>query len=315
MTVRCPECERRYRIDSEMLKKPALRFRCTGCGHIFQVRRPDEPSKIYVPHEDDAPSLDIPLGQEEDFKKIARLLDDIDSGRDESSSEPDEQPAPSGEPSEDPPKPSSVRQERNIPPAKRRNTRLSGLTVVLFLCLFIALAALFLWQSSPVRTAITSGFSDTLATIESWIVSHNDRDFLEEARRNIELLDVEESVHNNWIAGKILLVEGIAMNNSDYTLSSIRVKGKLMDTNRNIIAEAEAYCGNLLSGEELRNLTRREIERELMMPSGRDRRGVTIPPGGPIPFMIAFVNPESEAGRFAVELVDITLAGPENESR
>lgn len=297
-----------------MLKNPALRFRCTGCGHIFQVRRPDVPPKIDVPHEDNAPSLDIPLGQEEDFKKIARLLDDIDSGRDEPSGEPDEEHAPSGNPPKGPSEP-SVRQKRNIPPAKKGTTSSSGLMVALFLGLFIALAALILWQISPVRTAVSSGFSHTLAVIESWTVSHNDSDFLEEARRNIELLDVEESVHDNWIAGKILLVEGIAMNNSDYTLSSIRVKGKLMDTNRNIVAEAEAYCGNLLSGEELRNLTRREIERELRMPSGRDRRGVTIPPGGPIPFMIAFVNPESEAGRFAVELVDITLAGPENESR
>ena len=308
MIIECPRCGRRYRVSDELADKPDARFRCGGCKYVFTrpaTPEPDAGGEIPVPR-------DIPLGQDEDLRNLSKLLDDIDSGS------ADVQRTTTGEePAADetrPEEPAGTPTAEPRPDGKERR-RTGGWLLFLVLCIVIVLGALALRLNSSVRTAVTTGFSRTFAVVESLVGSHDDRDLLHEARQNIELTDVEEAVHSNWIAGKILIVTGIAVNKNDFSLSSLRVKGKLMDENRNVIAETESCCGNLLSEEELRNLTRKEIERELLMPTGRDRRGVTIPPGGPVPFMLAFVNPENTAGLFAVEVIDAGVPGADEEDR
>lgn len=298
MIVQCPECERRYRVGHEVIaKKGPLRFRCSLCGHVFSPP-PGPPPAV-----DDGPrARQAPLPEESDFKRIAELLDDIKTGG-TGTVEPGG--TEGEEPGREPPEDSG--NDDTLPVPRQRSLLSAGWFVFLVMCLAVAAATLVFWQSSPVRTSVTAGFTKVFSSLEEWIGSRGSTVPMEKVRQNIELVDVHESVHNNWIAGKILLVEGIAVNNNDFSLSAIRVKGKLMNADRNTVAETEAYCGNLLSGGELRNLTKKEIERELLMPSGRDQRGVLIPPGGPVPFMLAFVNPPEEAGLFVVELVDVSL--------
>lgn len=308
MIIECPRCGRRYRVSDESANKPDARFRCGGCKYVFS--RPATP-------ESDAggggPILrDIPLGQDEDLKNLSKLLDDIESGPDHVRLKATGEEPAGHEARREEPVGTPTAEPQSDGKKRRRDF---GWLWFLILCIVIVLAVLVLWRNSSVRTAVTTGVSRTFAVVESLVGSHDDRDLLREARQNIELADVEESVHSNWIAGKILVVTGIAVNKNDFSLSSLRVKGKLMDENRSVIAEAESCCGNLLSEEELRNLTRKEIERELLMTAGRDRRGVTIPPGGPVPFMLAFVNPENTAGLFAVEVVSVGVPGANEEDR
>lgn len=300
MIVQCPDCERRYRVGHEVIaKKGPLRFRCSRCGHVFSP----------PPAVDEGPlARQAPLPEESDFKRIAELLDDIKTG---GSGTVDTGGKKREVTDREPPEESG--NDDTVPTSRHRSLLTGGWFIFLVICLTVAVATLVFWQSSPVRTSVTAGFSKVFSSLEEWIGSRGSTVPMEQARQNIELVDVHESVHNNWITGRILLIEGIAVNKNDFSLSAIRVKGKLMSADRNIVAETEAYCGNLLSGGELRNLTKKEIERELLMPSGRDQRGVMIPPGGPIPFMLAFVNPPEEAGRFVVELVDVTL--PRQEDR
>ena len=301
MIIKCPNCGRRYRASNDLMAKKSARFRCTGCGHIFRLRQ----KPPVITHKEDSSFLDIPIAPEEDFKKIAGLLDEIDKSTLSGKTPEEGFEAPS---KESPVKHHAPQTKREGSPGGKERSFSKGWFTFLVMCLAIVAAALILAWSEPLITTVTKGVTETLVTLESWITSSGGSDVMQEVRQGIELIDVEESVHENWISGKILLIQGTAANKSNYTLSSIRVRGKLMDIDKNVIAETESYCGNLLTEEELRNLTRREIERESMMPAGRDRRGFIIPPGGSIPFMIAFVNPAKEAGVFAVELVDATLA-------
>lgn len=301
MIVQCPDCERRYRIDDEVSKKKGpVRYRCTRCGHVFSA--PPEPSP---PVDDDPLAREASLPEENDFKRIAELLDDIKTGGAETAKE--------GKKREEPGEESLKKSDdySSLPTARQRSLLSAGWFVFLVICLAVAVSTLIFWQSSPVRTSVTAGFTKVFSSLEEWIGSRDITASMKAARQNIDLVDVHESVHDNWITGTILLIEGIAVNKNDFALSTIQVKGKLMDADRETVAETVAYCGNLLSGGELRNLTKKEIERELLMPSGRDQRGVTIPPGGPIPFMLAFINPPEEAGLFVVELVDVTLSRQE----
>ncbi|MDD5475664.1 MAG: DUF3426 domain-containing protein [Syntrophales bacterium] len=296
MIVKCPLCAARYRVDDEVFKKKeGLRFRCSRCGHVFDQPRSAAPpvDKSVTPREPAGP-------EEDDFKRIAELLDDIKTGGGSADS------ADTGDEEEEATVHVSENHDIADPPTVQRSLLTTGRFIFLVLCLVLAWTTIILWQSSPLRTSVTVSFTKVLLSLEGWIGSRDQRSPAEQARQNVELVDVQESIHDNWIAGKILIIEGIAMNRNDFSLSSIRVRGKLMDSDRKVIAETESFCGNLLSEAELRNLTKKEIERELLMPSGRDQRGVTVPPGGPIPFMLAFVNPTEEAGLFVVELVDVT---------
>jgi hypothetical protein len=70
----------------------------------------------------------------------------------------------------------------------------------------------------------------------------------------------------------------------------------------------ESNCGNILTADELKGLTEKEIMKELSNPYGRNFSNKGIEPGADIPFMLAFVMPADEASEFLVELADIKAA-------
>ena len=54
--------------------------------------------------------------------------------------------------------------------------------------------------------------------------------------------------------------------------------------------EKTAYCGNILSEEDLRSFSREEIANSLSSQFGETFSNVNIPPGKFVPFMIAFTD-------------------------
>jgi hypothetical protein len=121
----------------------------------------------------------------------------------------------------------------------------------------------------------------------------------------IEFTEIEERYIENWVIGNILVVEGIAVNNNDYSVSKIMVRGKVLNESGDSIMEVESYCGTIISDEELLNLTEIEIRQELSNPYGSGFPNKDIPYGGKIPFMLVFTNSAKGASEFTVELAGI----------
>ncbi|MFZ2446571.1 MAG: zinc-ribbon domain-containing protein [Syntrophobacteraceae bacterium] len=48
IVITCESCGSQFRLDSERLKKPRNKVRCTKCKHVFEVERPDEDALIYI---------------------------------------------------------------------------------------------------------------------------------------------------------------------------------------------------------------------------------------------------------------------------
>ena len=71
----------------------------------------------------------------------------------------------------------------------------------------------------------------------------------------VDLINVKERFVKNWVAGDIIVVEGFAVNNNKCAVSDIRVRGKILDSAGNILAENESNCGNILTDNELKGLT------------------------------------------------------------
>jgi predicted Zn finger-like uncharacterized protein len=95
---------------------------------------------------------------------------------------------------------------------------------------------------------------------------------------------------DNYMLGKIGVLEGTAVNSADYSLSRVRIKGEIVNVYSVALGESASYAGNILTDEELVNLSEEEIFTMLLRPEGLNNVNDKIAPGGRIPFMIIFTN-------------------------
>jgi hypothetical protein len=104
----------------------------------------------------------------------------------------------------------------------------------------------------------------------------------------VRLQDVRHRVINNYILGQIGVVEGTAVNRADYPVSRIMIKGEILDAYSVVLGDHTSYAGNILTDEELTNLSEEEILLKLSHPEGLNNSNDKIMPNGQIPFMIIF---------------------------
>lgn len=106
----------------------------------------------------------------------------------------------------------------------------------------------------------------------------------------VKLQDVRYRRVNNYLLGQIGVVEGIAVNRADYAVSRILIEGEILDAYSVVLSKRTTYAGNILTDEELTNLSEEEILLKLAHPQGINNANDKIMPGGQIPFMIVFPN-------------------------
>ena len=94
----------------------------------------------------------------------------------------------------------------------------------------------------------------------------------------------------NAKSGKIFVIEGQAVNHWKESRSFIKVKGALLDAKGGKVGEKAAYCGNILSEKDLKELDPEAIEKSLSSQFGISFSNVNIPPDKFVPFMIAFAD-------------------------
>ena len=104
----------------------------------------------------------------------------------------------------------------------------------------------------------------------------------------VRLQDVRHRLINNYILGQIGVVEGTAVNRADYPISRILIKGEILDAYSVVLGDHTSYAGNILTDEELTNLSEEEILMKLSHPEGLNNSNDKIMPNGQIPFMIVF---------------------------
>lgn len=119
----------------------------------------------------------------------------------------------------------------------------------------------------------------------------------------VKLQDVRYRRVNNYILGQIGVLEGTALNRAEFPLSRIQIKGEIVDSYSVILGERVSYAGNILTDDELTNLSDEEILAKLHRPEGSNNSNDRIMPGGQIPFMIVF--PSEPAGVIKTTAVTI----------
>ena len=96
---------------------------------------------------------------------------------------------------------------------------------------------------------------------------------------------------------RTFVIQGEAANHWKESRSFIKVKGTLLDSKGNKVREQEAYCGNILSEKDIREMSPAAIEKSLGSQFGVSFSNVNILPGNSVPFMIIFLDlPAERAG-------------------
>lgn len=121
----------------------------------------------------------------------------------------------------------------------------------------------------------------------------------DQAQGLISLEKVKGYYVENSNLSRAFVIEGEAANHWKESRSFIKVRGTLLDSKGNKVREQEAYCGNILSEKDMREMSRGVIEKSLASQFGVSFSNVNILPGKSVPFMIIFPDLPPEGGATA----------------
>ncbi|MRR37982.1 DUF3426 domain-containing protein, partial [bacterium] len=124
----------------------------------------------------------------------------------------------------------------------------------------------------------------------------------------INFAEVKERFTKSTASGDLLVISGLAVNEYEYPVGKVRLRGKILDNTGKLLGEIETFAGNLLTDEEMNRLSDKEILAELQKPEGSDMPNTGIRSRASIPFMIVFMNPPKEVDEFIIELVGVERA-------
>jgi hypothetical protein len=118
----------------------------------------------------------------------------------------------------------------------------------------------------------------------------------------INFAEVKERFTKSTASGDLLVISGLAVNEYEYPVARLKLRGKVLDNTGKVLGEVETFAGNLLTDDELNRLTDKEVLAELQKPEGSDMPNTNIRSRASIPFMIVFMNPPKEIDEFIIEL-------------
>jgi hypothetical protein len=110
---------------------------------------------------------------------------------------------------------------------------------------------------------------------------------------SLKIKDIRRRTVTNIISGSLQVIEGIVANDADYPVSQIKIRLVITDSSDAVLGQKIAYCGNILTDEELGAMTEIEIQRELSNPKGSDFPAERILPKSEIPFMVVFTQDQT----------------------
>jgi predicted Zn finger-like uncharacterized protein len=264
MIVQCPECSVRYNLKDDLIGPEGRKVRCTRCGHVFQVFRPDEGF--------------IEDAVDQVFSKTPAFFDD--AGKSHNGSEKDG-PAAS---------------ESETPRKKGRGRKI--FLWLLFVLLVLVGVGIGAYYYAPHLLDNTGTGTFTKNTVEEQ-KSNPDTIIPEIALENVRQYFVK-----NEKIGQIFVVEGKAVNEFDAPKESIKLRVKLFDDKGQVIGSREFLCGNVVSYFQLQVLKQEELESALTAKVGVMTNNTNVKPGTGVPFMAVFTNPPETLSEFALEPIE-----------
>jgi len=260
MIVTCPECLTKFRLEEDRIPEGGAKTRCSRCRHVFPIQKPAPP--------------------EESFFSRA------------------ESPAEFGE----------MDQYQD----SSRHFLLRWKRAILVTLLVVVAAGLILYfgkdslveKSSQYYSALGRYFDERVTALKKVSLP------LPYLKKYVGMGDQTEGfislekVRGYYLESsnlnKVFVIEGEAVNHWKESRSFIKVKGVLLDSKGKRVQEQEAYCGNILSEKDLKEMSQGAIEKSASSQFGISFSNVNLLPNKGIPFMVVFMNlppekPQSKA--------------------
>jgi len=323
MIIQCKQCKTKFRFDDALMEGDGLWMRCSRCQHVFfhdnpakikpaadtavepfTVKIPDKSVEKEISRPSFEPAVKEPVAAVQKESVAGTQDEDMKSFMDEVIGEakmPESEPAPASKPhrheeeqaaqidftqaEQFPPEleePLREAEEEPAPPARKKS---SGWKFALWAILVIIVipAAVYFYifpdlgeRYVQIARKYIGGFSQPT---EGQVVM-----------AQIKLQDIRQRIVNNLVAGNIRVVEGTAVNQADFPVSRVRIKGEILDAYAVVQGERVSYAGNILNEEELANMSEEDIQTRLSRPEGRNNINEKVLPNGRIPFMIVFTK-------------------------
>ncbi|MBW2636232.1 MAG: zinc-ribbon domain-containing protein [Deltaproteobacteria bacterium] len=296
MIIQCERCKTKFSFDESTIEGEGFWVRCTRCENVFFQENPladiaPPLAELVEPEEEEG---------EQVLDDLSVIIDEIERGDEGEVIEKIEDIYSFGE----------IEGEKEAPleekiTLKKKKVLWSPLELAAYLVVVIlVVGGAYMWLFPDLVGKVVDRIK-TLPVVERIVGAEEEIKGVDVEKTAIEITDIEEKYIENWVIGNILVVEGMVVNNNDYSVSEIRVRGKVLNESGDSIMEVESYCGTIISDEELTNLTEIEIRQELSNPYGSGFPNKDIPNGGKIPFMLVFTRPAEGASEFTVELAGV----------
>ncbi|MDI6776411.1 MAG: DUF3426 domain-containing protein [Syntrophales bacterium] len=281
MIIQCQKCATKFRFDETLIDGDGVWVRCSRCQTVFFQDNPGK-EKITIPSSRvEERKIVVPSEEVEDIDDLIRGIEQI---RDQEIGE-DEERATEGE----------VKRGGLWTPWK--------LTAYIVIAVLL-LSAVCLWFFPRIGEQAWERTSLYIPWAEKIGGTDRQGEIFDQPR--VKLKDIKQRFVNNLLLGNLRVIEGTAVNSSDFPVTGIRVRGRLYDAYTMVAGEQMSYCGNYLTDEELGFLPEDEIKKELSNPRGSDVSNNRIAPNGQIPFMIVFCHRQDNVFKTTV-----TFAGAE----
>ena len=298
MIIHCPQCRTGFRFDERRLRGEGVWVRCGRCRRVFF-------------HEASPASEDIAgiPADTRDRKEKSALHDatsviDVIDHREYGAGSPRGELTPSMQDNGGGNGISSSPGEGNGKSSRALRWSLTALVVYLVFVVCVV-GGVYLWLFSDIPALISERIASLSITLFEKAGERGTTGAVNAGTPDISFSDIEDRFTSNWILGTLLVVKGTAVNNSSFPVSEIKVKARVFNAAGAVLAVSESYCGNILSEDELSNLTAKEIREELTKAQGSSFSNDGIPGGGTIPFMLVYINPTGGVDEISIELAGV----------
>jgi len=310
MIIQCRQCRTKFYFDDAMMQGDGTWMRCSRCQHVFFQDNPliikQERETRLVPEsvfsEETMPAKkstdltkEVPpvSGRDED---VVRFLDNVMEAKDSLNDKVNleiEKPR-----RESIGKENFVSAERSAAfrdlkekvedfeqkkPLSKRSSRKTWKVIVWAVLVIVVIPVVIYFFIFP-------QLGDRFIKIANKYIGEQEPVRPEVVIGQVKLQDIRQRMLNNYVLGQIRIMEGTAVNQADYPVSRIVIKGAIVDAFAVVLGERTSYAGNVLTDDELTNLPEEEILRKLSQPEGRNNSNDKISPNGQIPFMIVFTR-------------------------
>jgi hypothetical protein len=310
MIIQCRQCRTKFYLDDALMQGDGMWMRCSRCQHVFfqdnpliireEIETPLVPGSVFsegpIPAKRSTDlTKEVPPVPDRD-EDIVRFLDNVMEAKKTVNDEVNLEIEKTSRESIG--KENFVSAERSAAfrdlrekvedfeqkkPLSKKSSRKTWKVIVWAVLVIVVIPVVIYFFIFP-------QLGDRFIKIANKYIGEQEPVRPEVVIGQVKLQDIRQRMLNNYVLGQIRVMEGTAVNQADYSISRIVIKGAIVDAFAVVLGERTSYAGNVLTDDELTNLPEEEILRKLSQPEGRNNLNDKISPNGQIPFMIVFTR-------------------------